>query len=253
MGFFSDIGDAVKGFTEPFASVMPLVSGVLGFAGQQEANSANAAQASENRSFQERLSSTAYQRAVADMKAAGLNPMLAYSQGGASTPGGSQAVMGNAGLSGAQASSYGASSSLAGSQSDLNVASASESRARTIVAEKTADRVVAETANARTENDRILKTTDVLRQQYSNLEKEGQNLTEIGNQLRASILKIKADTRVANAEELLKGVLKTLTENQSTLTGLDVEAARQTNNIGREFGQFKPLIDALTAILRIRR
>lgn len=42
----------------------------------------------ENRSWQEYMSNTAYQRAAKDMKAAGYNPMLAFSQGGASTPSG---------------------------------------------------------------------------------------------------------------------------------------------------------------------
>jgi len=50
----------------------------------------NMAEAQNNRDFQERMSNTAYQRGVVDMKAAGLNPMLSYSKGGATAPAGGQ-------------------------------------------------------------------------------------------------------------------------------------------------------------------
>lgn len=60
-----------------------------------EQNAFNASEAQKNRDWQTEMSNTAYQRAMADMKAAGLNPVLAYSQGGASTPSGSSASSGS--------------------------------------------------------------------------------------------------------------------------------------------------------------
>lgn len=104
MGMFSGILDTVSSVVKPITSaispIAPLLGGLAGAAGSYlgttSANQANIAQTREQMDFQKEMSDTAYQRAVKDMKAAGLSPMLAYSQGGASTPQGAAARVDNA-------------------------------------------------------------------------------------------------------------------------------------------------------------
>lgn len=82
------------------AAIPSAISGIAGLFGQRSSNKANqreaaknrawqSAEADTNRSFQERMRNTEWQSAVADMQAAGINPALAYAQGGASSPSGS--------------------------------------------------------------------------------------------------------------------------------------------------------------------
>lgn len=101
LGSLGGLASVAGAFTgQPWLTAAGAAMGALG------SQDFNADQASANRAFQADMSNTSFQRRVEDLKAAGLSPMLAYSQGGASTPSGSSASSSaNAGESAAGAGS----------------------------------------------------------------------------------------------------------------------------------------------------
>lgn len=237
-----------------------MLDAILGFIGQQHtnasqesiANSANASSAEQaqiNRDFQERLSNSAYQRQVADMSAAGLNPMLAYMKGGgASTPSGSQANViapqYTSPITGA------AQYKLTSAQAAKTEAEVPKTVAETENIRKISERIDQEISNMKTDQERTKAVIDNLRVERENLIKQNYNLTDVGNQLRASIVNLQAQSRQFNALTNSTDFQAMINNYEQQLRKMDVEAAQGLGNIGREYNQVKPIIDLLRSFIK---
>lgn len=84
----------MSGWAAAASAGADLLGSYLGYRGQKDTNAQNLAIAREQMQFQERMSSTAYQRAAKDLQAAGLNRVLALGSP-ASSPGGAAIPMEN--------------------------------------------------------------------------------------------------------------------------------------------------------------
>jgi len=177
MGFFDSVVNSISDSAGGLLS--SAIGGGLSFLGQQGANKTNMDIAQNQMNFQQQMSNTSYQRAVADMQAAGLNPMLAYGQGGASTPSGAGTQVQNKLGAGVQAYQQGQATSSATalqreqakaidpqiqntiSQTALNSAQVGKTQAET-------ENAKAQTANIISQNPILLKTIEQMQAQIEN-------------------------------------------------------------------------------------
>lgn len=163
-------------------TVSSLIGGAFSDRGQSAANEANLQIARENRQWQERMSSTAYQRAAQDLKRAGLNRILALGNS-ASTPSGNIAVMQNEKINRGQAmaQSVGTALSLRMQQAQIqNV------QAQTANLVKDAELKGAQISKTGVETTRLTAETANIRKMYFQIEE--------------NIRKIIAETKLTTAK-----------------------------------------------------
>lgn len=242
MGLLDDVAGALGGSAGGWLGAGASLLGTY-LTNDQSASNAASAQAFSAQQYASR-----YQTQVKDMEAAGLNPMLSYMNAPPGSPQGVNAPVQNY-ASAVQAfndtRSTDSNINLQSSQADLN-------QAQSQLVDTTVAKVSAETRNLDSLNDQIKATVLNLAQTRDNMIKEGYNLTETGNVLRASVEKIKSEVWNITSDTQRIDAVKALTQVQTQLGSFDVKAASDMGNLGRSAGQLKPIVDIIRGVLSRR-
>ncbi|WP_445729406.1 MULTISPECIES: hypothetical protein [Pseudomonadati] len=194
------------------------------YSARQQNKQAEAA-AQRQMDFQSDMSNTSYQRQVADLKAAGINPMLVSRLGGASTPAGAMPQFVNPGLQAGQIFS-GMQSSAASAQQAQTQENLSSSQIRQV--EAATDKIVAEIKNIPSEGDRIRAMVAMLYEQKELMSQQNYTSKAQNAVLNATVHKLILET------DLVRG---------------SVQAMKQLDNIGKTFEAAKPIVDVLKIFL----
>lgn len=168
---------------------------------------------------------------------AGLNPMLAY--GRIDFPGSSANYAPSNFGSGITQAMHAAAAN------EQSAASAKQAATQSMQVDANVKKIEQEISNLQTEQQKASATIDLLREQYQNAVKEGYNITEAGNQIRATINKLQQEGGLLAEQQIRTYILHQLDQ-------LDLDAAKGAGNFGREMGQLKPLFDIIRSVLRPR-
>ncbi|AXH76103.1 MAG: DNA pilot protein [Microviridae sp.] len=263
-----------------------IIAAAASIAGGIMGNKAAAKEAEKNRDFQEEMSGTAYQRAVTDMKAAGINPMLASKLGGASTPSGSQAQQSdvvtpavNSGMAAyragletkqieanvaktnadtvksqadtdfikAETVKSAKSAGLVEAQTTHSQASAKQAEAQSRVLEVTVDKVLADTAHIKSDRARVEAAEKELLERLKKYPLERQQVEVAIQKLREEVYG--AGLHNARGEVALKS-------DQEELKQLEYEGwgkYRHYQANKGDYGEYRPYLHDLTGITNSAR
>lgn len=211
-------------------------------------NDASQARQDSANTFSAQQYATRYQTSVKDMEAAGLNPMLAYSQGPGSAPSG--AVV--------NATPYG-SGSAAINQSRMASAQVANIAADTENKKAQADLIEAQASQARSSayrnnadiehiNAQVKEITQKLENNYYGSDVE--RLKAVAKELQSRYDLNIQHGKTAEQSRLLMFHQAMKLDAETDLLNLDKKAADDLGNLGREAGQLKPAFDILRGLIR---